>query len=74
MFELDLNTNLRHLLSVFLPARVTYVTFLMKLHIIIYTCRLHIRINHVPEPLICDKDLYSNDECPFLHIRGTYNL
>ena len=46
--------------------------FLMKLHIIIY--RLHFRINHVSEPLICDKDLYSNDECPFLHIKGTYNL
>ena len=29
MFELDLNTNLRHhLWSVFLPVRVTYVTFL----------------------------------------------
>ena len=27
MFELDLNTNLRHLWSVFLLARVTYVTF-----------------------------------------------
>ena len=33
MFELDLNTNLRHLLSVFLLVRVTYVTFFMKLHI-----------------------------------------
>ena len=33
MFELDLNTNLRHLWSVFLLVRVTYVTFLMKLHI-----------------------------------------
>ena len=33
MFELDLNTNLRHLWSVFLLARVTYVTFFMKLHI-----------------------------------------
>ena len=46
--------------------------FIMKLHIIIY--RLHIRINNVPEPLIWDIDLYSNDECPFLHIKGTYNL
>ena len=27
MFELDLNTNLRHLWSVFLLVRVTYVTF-----------------------------------------------
>ena len=27
MFELDLNTNLRYLWSVFLPVRVTYVTF-----------------------------------------------
>ena len=34
MFELDLNTNLRHLWSVFLLVRVTYVTFLMKLHIL----------------------------------------
>ena len=33
MFELDLNTNLRHLWSVFLLARVTYVTFFMKLYI-----------------------------------------
>ena len=33
MFELDLNINLRHLWSVFLLVRVTYVTFLMKLHI-----------------------------------------
>ena len=33
MFELDLNTNLRHLWSVFLLGRVTYVTFIMKLHI-----------------------------------------
>ena len=32
MFELDLNTNLRHLWSVFLLVRVTYVTFFMKLH------------------------------------------
>ena len=28
MFELDLNINLRHLWSVFLLVRVTYVTFL----------------------------------------------
>ena len=28
MFELDLNTNLRHLWSVFLLVRVTYATFL----------------------------------------------
>ena len=34
MFELDLNTNLRHLWSVFLLVRVTYVTFFMKLHIV----------------------------------------
>ena len=27
MFELDLNTNLRHLSSVFMLVRVTYVTF-----------------------------------------------
>ena len=33
MFELDLNTNLRHLWSVFLLVRVIYVTFFMKLHI-----------------------------------------
>ena len=33
MFELDLNTNLRHLWSVFLLVRVTYVIFFMKLHI-----------------------------------------
>ena len=33
MFELDLNTNLRHLWSVFLLVRVTYLTFFMKLHI-----------------------------------------
>ena len=33
MFELDLNTNLRHLWSVFLLVRVTYVTFFMELHI-----------------------------------------
>ena len=33
MFELDLNTNLRHLWSVFLLARVTYVTCFMKMHI-----------------------------------------
>ena len=34
MFELDLNTNLRLLWSVFLLVRVTYVTFFfMKLHI-----------------------------------------
>ena len=33
MFELDLNTDLRHIWSVFLLIRVTYVTFFMKLHI-----------------------------------------
>ena len=33
MFGLDLHTNLRHLWSVFLLVRVTYVTFFMKLHI-----------------------------------------
>ena len=34
MFELDLNTNLRHLWSVFLLVRVTDVAyFFMKLHI-----------------------------------------
>ena len=33
MFGLDLNTNLRHLWSVFLLVIVTYVTFFMKLHI-----------------------------------------
>ena len=36
MFELDLNTNSRHLWSVFLLVRVTYVTFFMKLHIMTY--------------------------------------
>ena len=30
IIELDLNTNLRHLWSVFLLVRVTYVTFFMK--------------------------------------------
>ena len=34
MFELDLKTNLRHLWSVFLLVRVTYVTFFVKLHIV----------------------------------------
>ena len=29
MFELDLNTNLKHLWSVFLLVRVTYVTFFL---------------------------------------------
>ena len=33
MFELDSNTNLRHLWCVFLLVRVTYVTFFTKLHI-----------------------------------------
>ena len=33
LFELDLNTNLKHLWSVFLLVRVTYVTFCLKLHI-----------------------------------------
>ena len=33
MFELDVNTNLRYLWSVFLLVRVTYVTFFMKFHI-----------------------------------------
>ena len=33
MFDLDLNTNLRHLLSVLLLVRVTYVTYFMILHI-----------------------------------------
>ena len=33
MFELNLNTNLRYLWSVFLLVRVSYVTFFMKLHI-----------------------------------------
>ena len=50
MFKLDLNTNLRHLWSVFLLVRVTYVTFFMKLHIMTLQYRLHIRINHVPQP------------------------
>ena len=31
MFELDLNTNLRHLWSVFLLVRATYVTFLYEI-------------------------------------------
>ena len=30
LFELDLNTNLRHLWSVFLLVRVTYVTFFLN--------------------------------------------
>ena len=33
MFELDLITNLRHLWSLFLLVRVTYVTFFMTLYI-----------------------------------------
>ena len=32
MLELDLNPNLRHLWSVFLLVRATYVIFFMKLH------------------------------------------
>ena len=35
MFEIDLNTNLRHLWSVLLLVIVTYVTFFMELHIMI---------------------------------------
>ena len=31
MFELDFNTNLRHLWSVFLLVRVTYVTFFYEI-------------------------------------------
>ena len=31
MFEVDLNTDLRHLWSVFLPVRVTYVTFFYEI-------------------------------------------
>ena len=31
MFELDLNTNLRHVWSVFLLVRVTYVTFFYEI-------------------------------------------
>ena len=31
MFELDLNTNLRHLWSVFLLVRVTYVTYFYEI-------------------------------------------
>ena len=31
MFELDLNTNLRHLWSVFLLVRITYVTFFYEI-------------------------------------------
>ena len=27
-----------------------------------------------PNLKIRDKDLYSNDECPFLQIKATYNL
>ena len=72
MFELDLNTYLRHMWSLFLLVRVTYVTFFYE--IAYYDYRLHIRINHVPQPLTCDKDLYSNDECPFLPIKTTYYL
>ena len=33
MFELDINTNWRHLCSVFLLIRVIYLTFFTKLHI-----------------------------------------
>ena len=33
MFKINLNTYLRHLWSVFLLVRVTYVTFYIKLHI-----------------------------------------
>ena len=33
MFELDINTNWRHLRGVFLLARVTFDTFFTKLHI-----------------------------------------
>ena len=33
IIELDLNTNLRHLWSVFLLVRVPYVTYFIKLHI-----------------------------------------
>ena len=73
MLELDLNTNLRHLWSVFLLVKVIYVNFFV-LNCILGLYRLHIRINHVPKPLICDKAIYSNDECPFLHIKTTYNL
>ena len=36
MLELDLNTNLKHLWSVFLLVRITYVTFFMKLHIMTF--------------------------------------
>ena len=35
MFEIDLNTNMRHLWSVLLLVIVTYVTFFMELHIMI---------------------------------------
>ena len=31
MYELDLNTNLRHLWSVFLLVRITYVTFFYEI-------------------------------------------
>ena len=36
VIELDLNTNLRHLWSVFLLVRVTYVTFFTILHIMTF--------------------------------------
>ena len=50
MFKLDLITNLRHLLSVFLLVRVTYVTFFNE--IAHYFYGLHIRINHVPQQIL----------------------
>ena len=51
MFDLDLNTNLRHLWSVFLLVIVTYVAF--------YEIAYYDFIDKpCSQPLICDKDLY----------------
>ena len=65
IFYLAININCRHLWDVF-HYRVTYATFLRKCRYWLY--RLHIRINHVPQPYMCNKDFYSNDEFSFSHI------
>ena len=48
MFDLVININCRHLRDVLPLISVTCVTFYTKLQIMTY--RLHIRINHVPQP------------------------
>ena len=48
MFDLVININCRHLWDVLPLISVTYVTFYTKLQIMTY--RLHIRMNHVPQP------------------------